>query len=77
MCTVLLPPGVKPTAVNKYIISYRIIYHIIPSRIYLPIVLFGCETWSVTLREVHRPRVFENRVLTEICGAERGVKEIV
>jgi hypothetical protein len=28
-----------------------------------PIVLYGCETWSLTLREVHRLRVFENRVL--------------
>jgi hypothetical protein len=29
----------------------------------LPVVLYGCETWSVTLREDHRLRVFENRVL--------------
>jgi hypothetical protein len=28
----------------------------------LPVVLFGCETWSLTLREEHRLRVFENRV---------------
>jgi hypothetical protein len=28
MCTVLLPPGVNPIAVNKYIITYRISYHI-------------------------------------------------
>jgi len=33
--------------------------------IILPIVLYGCETWSLTLRE-HRPRVFENRVLRRI-----------
>ena len=31
MCTVLPPPGVKPTALNKYIISYHIIYHITSS----------------------------------------------
>jgi hypothetical protein len=31
--------------------------------IILPVVLYGCETWSVTLREEHRLRVFENRVL--------------
>jgi hypothetical protein len=36
----------------------------------LPVVLYGCETWSLTLREEHRPRVFENRVL-EIFGHER------
>ena len=30
----------------------------------LPVVLYGCETWSLTLREEHRLRVFENKVLT-------------
>jgi len=34
----------------------------------LPVVLYGCETWSLTLREEHRPRVFENRVLKRIFG---------
>jgi len=29
--------------------------------IILPVVLYGCETWSFTLREEHRLRVFENR----------------
>ena len=32
----------------------------------LPIVLFGCETWSLKLREEHRLRDFENRVLENI-----------
>jgi hypothetical protein len=32
--------------------------------IIVPVVLYGCETWSVTLREEHRLRVFEKRVLT-------------
>ena len=36
-----------------------------------PVVSFGCETWSVTLREEHRLRVFENRVLREVFGAKR------
>jgi hypothetical protein len=36
--------------------------------IILPIVLYGCETWPLTLREVHRLRVFENRVLMRILG---------
>jgi hypothetical protein len=31
--------------------------------IILPVVLYGCETWSLTLREEHRLRVTENRVL--------------
>jgi hypothetical protein len=37
----------------------------------LPVVLYGCETWSVTLREKHRQRVFENRVLRRIFGPKR------
>jgi hypothetical protein len=36
----------------------------------LPVVLYGCETWSLTLREEHRLRVFENRVL-RIFGSKR------
>jgi hypothetical protein len=36
----------------------------------LAVVLYGCETWSLTLREERRLRVFENRVLREIFGAE-------
>jgi hypothetical protein len=39
--------------------------------IILPIVLYGCETWSLTLREEHRLRVFENRVLRRIFGPKR------
>jgi hypothetical protein len=39
--------------------------------IILPVVLYGCETWSLTLREEHRPRVFENRVLRRISGLKR------
>jgi hypothetical protein len=34
-------------------------------------VLYGCETWSLTLREEHRLRVFENRVLWRIFGPMR------
>ena len=39
--------------------------------IILPVVLYGCETWSLTLREEHRLRVFENRVLRRLFGPER------
>ena len=39
--------------------------------IILPVVLYGCETWSLTLREERRLRVFENRVLRGIFGPER------
>jgi hypothetical protein len=34
-------------------------------------VLYGCETWSLTLREEHRLKVFENRVLRRILGPKR------
>jgi hypothetical protein len=34
----------------------------------LPIVFYGCKTWSLTEREEHRLRVFENRVLRKIFG---------
>ena len=34
----------------------------------MPVVLYGCETWSLTLREQRRLRVFENRVLRRVFG---------
>ena len=39
--------------------------------IILPVVLYGCETWSLALREERRLRVFENRVLRRIFGPKR------
>ena len=39
--------------------------------IILPVVLYGCETWSMTLREERRLRVFENRVLRRVFGPKR------
>jgi hypothetical protein len=39
--------------------------------IILPVVLYGYETWSLTLREECRLRVFENRVLRRIFGPKR------
>jgi hypothetical protein len=39
--------------------------------IMLPVVLYGCETWSLTLREECRLRVFENKVLRRIFGSQR------
>jgi len=38
----------------------------------LPIVVYGCETWSLILREERRVRVFENRGLRRIFGPKRG-----
>jgi len=34
----------------------------------LPVVLYGCETWSLIMREERRLRVFENRMLRRIFG---------
>jgi hypothetical protein len=39
--------------------------------IILPVVLYGCETWSLTLREEHRLRLFENSVLRRMFGPKR------
>ena len=39
--------------------------------IILSVVLYGCETWSPTLREERRLRVFENRVLRTTVGPKR------
>jgi hypothetical protein len=39
--------------------------------IILPVVLYGCETWSLTLREEHRLGVFKSRVLRRIFGPKR------
>ena len=45
--------------------------------IILTVVLYGCENWSLILREEHRLRVFENRVLRRIFGPRRdeGTRE--
>jgi hypothetical protein len=57
------------------LLSSRLLSKNIKIRIYktiiLPVVLYGCETWSLTLREEHRLRVFENRVLRRIFGPKR------
>jgi len=39
--------------------------------IILPVVMYGCETWSLTLREERKLRVFENMVLRRIFGPRR------
>jgi hypothetical protein len=53
-------------------LSSRLISKNLTIKIYktviLPVVLYGCETWSLILREEHRLRVFENRVLRRIFG---------
>jgi hypothetical protein len=59
----------------KNLLSSHLISKNLKIKIYktviLPVVLYGCETWSLTLREEHRPTVFENRVLRRIFGPKR------
>ena len=42
-----------------------------PKTVTLPVVMYGCETWSLTLREKQRLWVFENKLLRQIIGARR------
>jgi hypothetical protein len=57
------------------LLSSRLLSRNVKVKIYkttiLPVILHGCETWSLTLREEHRLRVFENRVLRRIFGPKR------
>jgi hypothetical protein len=61
------------------LLSSRLLSKIVKVRIYktiiLPVVLYGCETWTLTVREEHKLCVFENKVLRRIFGPKRdGVK---
>jgi hypothetical protein len=56
-------------AVENLLSSHHLSRHVkikIYKTIILPVVLYGCETWSFTLREEHRLKVFQNRVLRRI-----------
>ena len=54
------------------LLSSRLLYKNLKNKIYrtiiLPVVLHGCETWSLTLREERKLRVFKNMVLRRIFG---------
>ena len=57
------------------LLSSRLLSKNINFKIYrtiiLPVVLYGCETWSLIVREEIRLRVFENRVLRRVFGPKR------
>jgi hypothetical protein len=57
------------------LLSSRLISKNLKIKIYktllLPVVVYGCETWFLNLREEQRLRVFENRVLRRIFGPKR------
>jgi len=58
------------------ILSFRLIPKTFKIKLYRTIillVLYGCETWSLTLREERKRRVFENMVLRRIFGPRRDV----
>jgi hypothetical protein len=53
------------------LLSKNIKVKIIYKTIILPVVLYGCESWCLTLSEEHRLKVFKNRVLMRIFGLKR------
>ena len=56
------------------LLSFSLLYKNLKIEIYrtiLPVVFYGCVTWSLTLREERMLRVFENRVLRRIFGSKR------
>ena len=57
------------------LLSSNLLSKILKIKIYrtviLPVVLYGCETWSLTLREERRLQVFKNRVLRRMFGPKR------
>jgi hypothetical protein len=65
----------RPTSLqNNFPHYFNIVIHdhiIIYKTIILRVILYGCETWSLTLREEHRLRMFENRVLRWMFGPKR------
>jgi hypothetical protein len=60
---------VYPLILRRYAHIYR--SRSFKQNVYAVVVLYGCETWSLTLREEHRLRVFENTVLRRIFGPKR------
>jgi hypothetical protein len=65
----LLPFGPEPSVFSSAVEKCKIRIY---KNIILAVVQYGCETWSLTLREEHRLRVFENRVLRGIFGPKRN-----
>jgi hypothetical protein len=64
----LLPFGAEPFVFSPAVKRCKVRIY---KTIILPVVLYGSETWSLTIREEHKLRVFENRVLRRIFGPKR------
>jgi hypothetical protein len=60
----LLPFGLSSRLLSKDLVR-------IYKTIILPVVLYGCETWPLIIREEHRLRVFESRLLRRLFGPKR------
>jgi hypothetical protein len=65
----LLPFGPEPSVFSVAVEKHKIRIY---KTIILPVVPYGCEIWSLTLREDHRLGVFENRVLRRTFGPKRN-----
>ena len=62
------------TLLSSWLLSMNLKIKIFKT-IILPVVVYGCETWSLTLREEFRLRVFEKTILRRIFGPKRGVEK--
>jgi hypothetical protein len=73
--TVEVLTSVGRDLITKNVSTFHLVSKNIQSKMHrtasLPVVLYGCETSSRTLREEQRLRVFENRVLRRIFGPKR------
>ena len=58
-------------SLNTFVFSTSNLKIKIYKTIILPVVLYGCEAWSLSLKEECRLRVLENRILRQIFGPER------
>jgi len=60
----------------EYLLSYCLLPKNLKIKIYrtiiLPIVLYGYETWSLTIRKGHGLRVFQNKMLRRIIGPKKS-----
>jgi hypothetical protein len=64
----LLPVGPEPFVFSFAPKNFKIRIY---DTVILPVVPYGCETWSLSLREEHRLKVFESKVLRRIFGRRR------